>query len=321
METTTKGVPEGAQVASWSLPAGFALTSCGRELDTSPEALGPLRISNDVVDDPLRLRGRMQEDGYLFLPGYLDRAAVLAARAEVTRRLAAEGHLEPGTPPIEGRIAPGCRIKFKPDLADGNVPLTEVLYAGRMMELFARLLGGDVRHYDFTWMRAVSPGTGTPPHLDIVFMGRGTRKLYTAWTPLGDISFEEGGLMILEQSHRLDRIINTYGQKDVDSYCLNHRDAELRGRDGFKVWGGWLAKDPVALRRRLGDRWLTAEYRAGDLLVFSMYTIHCSLDNHSDRIRLSSDSRYQLASDPIDDRWIGENPVGHSSAGKRGRIC
>ena len=31
--------------------------------------------------------------------------------------------------------------------------------------------------------------------------------------------------------------------------------------------------------------------------------------------------RYQRASEPIDERWIGVNPPGHSSAGKRGRTC
>jgi len=71
----------------------------------------------------------------------------------------------------------------------------------------------------------------------------------------------------------------------------------------------------------VGGRWLTSQYRAGDLLVFSMYTVHASLDNHSDRIRLSSDTRYQLASEPIDERWIGEAPSAHGRASKRGRIC
>jgi hypothetical protein len=52
-----------------------------------------------------------------------------------------------------------------------------------------------------------------------------------------------------------------------------------------------------------------------------MHTIHASIDNASDRIRISSDSRYQPASLPVDERWIGEKPIGHSLAGKRGRIC
>jgi hypothetical protein len=263
----------------------------------------------------------MREDGYLYLPGYLDRNLVLEARRAVTDRLAEAGYLDPAYPAIDAIARPESRLKFKPDLAVDNAPLHDVLYGGRMMDMFTAFLGGEVRHYDFTWMRAVAPGTGTPPHLDIVFMGRGTHNLYTAWTPLGDIAYQVGGLMVLENSHHIEHIKNTYGQKDVDSYCENHCDADLRSTDGFKVWTGWLAKDPVALRRRLGGRWLTTEYRAGDLLIFGMYTIHASLDNHSNEIRLSSDSRYQLASDPVDERWVGENPIGHSRAGKRGRIC
>jgi hypothetical protein len=45
------------------------------------------------------------------------------------------------------------------------------------------------------------------------------------------------------------------------------------------------------------------------------------MDNRSNRLRLSSDSRYQLAAEPVDERWVGEDPPGHSSAGKRGRVC
>ena len=59
----------------------------------------------------------------------------------------------------------------------------------------------------------------------------------------------------------------------------------------------------------------------GDLLTFTLGTVHASLDNHSDRIRLSSDSRYQRASEPADERWIGPSPLGHSRAAKRGRVC
>jgi hypothetical protein len=59
----------------------------------------------------------------------------------------------------------------------------------------------------------------------------------------------------------------------------------------------------------------------GDLLTFRMDTVHASTDNRTHRIRLSTDTRYQRASEPADERWIGENPIGHSQAGKRGRIC
>ncbi len=55
------------------------LTSQGVELDTSPESLGPLRSSADVLEDTAALKERMAENGYLYLPGYLDRDLVLEA--------------------------------------------------------------------------------------------------------------------------------------------------------------------------------------------------------------------------------------------------
>lgn len=300
------------------------LTASHQELDTSPECFGTLRESSDIVDDASALRERMQEDGYLYLPGYLERAEVLDAREVLLERLAAEGFLDPAYPLTEAVANPQQGVGFKPDLADNNPSLMKLLYTGRMMEFYERLLGGPVRHFDFTWMRAVGPGGGTPPHCDIVYMGRGTTNLYTSWTPLGDVDLAMGGLMVLEKSHRIERLKSVYGRKDVDAYCSNKRDegfTEMGGGGNIRR-GGSLSYTPATLRERLGGRWLTSpNYRAGDLLAFSVYLVHASLDNHSNRIRLSSDTRYQLASEPADERWIGPNPIAHGPAAKRGMIC
>jgi len=112
----------------------------------------------------------------------------------------------------------------------------------------------------------------------------------------------------------------------VDAYCSNRpEDAEAIARGDnhyFQRQGkGWLSKNPATLREHLGGRWLSANYSAGDIMVFGMHLVHGSLDNQTDRVRLSTDTRYQLASEPVDERWVGENPVGHGLAGKRGRIC
>ena len=295
----------------------LSLTTQKKEIDRSPKAFGELRSSLDIVDDGEALQRRMQGDGYLYLPGYLNRQEVLSVRSGLLERLANSGCLESGTP-IEAAVARKDRGSyFMPELADGNPALMRLLYQGRMMTFFERLLGGEVRHFDFTWMRAVTPGQGTAPHCDIVYMGRGTKNLFTAWTPLGDIPLDVGGLMILEMSHQHDRLRQTYGAKDVDAYCTNHNDMRTTGSTGF----GALSFDPVRLRERLGGRWLTADFRAGDLLTFSMFTVHCSLDNASDQVRLSSDTRYQLASDPADERWVGEHPIGHGEAARRDQIC
>lgn len=186
------------------------------------------------------------------------------------------------------------------------------------MQFFSKFLGGEVLHFDFTWLRCVSPGKGTPSHCDVVFMGRGTHQLYTAWVPLGDVNFQLGGLMILEHSHLNDKLRQTYGQRDVDTFCLDKTDDPARVANGDN---GWLSEDPNRIRQSLGGRWLTAEYSMGDVLIFGMNMVHGGLDNRSGKLRLSSDSRYQLACEPIDERWVGDNPPGHSSAGKRGRVC
>jgi hypothetical protein len=57
------------------------------------------------------------------------------------------------------------------------------------------------------------------------------------------------------------------------------------------------------------------------VLVFGMYTVHAAIDNQTHCYRLSSDTRYQLASEPVDDRWAGPTPAGHTKTGKRGMIC
>jgi len=49
--------------------------------------------------------------------------------------------------------------------------------------------------------------------------------------------------------------------------------------------------------------------------------VHASLDNQTDFVRLSSDTRYQRASQPADARWVGENPAGHGPRAKQGMIC
>ena len=62
-------------------------------LDVAPSALGGLRRSDDIAGDERALRQRFAEDGDLYLPGYLDREEVLAARRAITDRLAAAGWL------------------------------------------------------------------------------------------------------------------------------------------------------------------------------------------------------------------------------------
>jgi hypothetical protein len=299
------------------------LVSTGERLDQDEDALGGLRDSSAILGDAAALRERMKDDGYLFLPGMLDRGEVLGARAEVLGRLAGAGYLDLAYPPEAAIASPTNRSAFLPELlCKDNRPLHRVLYDGPMIGFFEAFFGKAVLHYDFTWFRSIPPGRGTGSHCDVVYMGRGEREqLFTAWTPMGDVDFEEGGLMVLEGSNRHQKLKSTYGKMDVDSFCENKPNARSWGKSWGGGRGGALGGNPNQIRRSLGGRWLTGEYRAGDVLIFSMFTVHASLDNRSGRIRLSSDSRYQPMGAAVDERWVGANPAGHGAAGKRGKIC
>jgi hypothetical protein len=300
------------------------LSSLGHELDLSPEAFGELRESNDILDDVPALRARMDEDGYVFFRDYLDVDWVMDARREILRRIKEGGGLDPNHPDDEAVTGTGPRKSwFGHNLAVRNLPLEKLLYTGRMIEYYERFLGGPVRHFDYTWFRAVGAGRqGIYPHCDVVYMGRGTWNLFTSWTPIGDVPVELGGLMVLEGSHKKREQLKNYMSRDVDTYCVNRSDAaDIESGKKQWIWDGKLALNPVTLRKKLGGRWLTTNFRAGDVLTFTVLTVHASLDNQTNRFRLSSDSRYQLASEPVDERWIGENPPAHGPNGKRGFIC
>lgn len=305
-----------------AIPTIDGLLSQGKQLPETAGALGELRDSSDVAGNVDALRARMEDDGYVFLRNYLDRDKVLAARREVLERIASEGGLHSDAPLMDGVLADGVSVRFDPKRTRNSRDLKSLVFDGEMMELFAEFLGGDVRHLDYIWLRSVSPGRGTAPHGDSVFMNRGTTRLYTAWTPLGEIDRKLGGLIILENSHKLDHIKNDYGQRDVDTYCDDDPNAEEYLTTGKQAWNGQLSDDPVELREQLGGRWLTADFQPGDVLIFTMFTLHASLDNQTpDRIRLSTDTRYQLASEPVDERWIGEDPIAHGPNAKKEIIC
>ncbi len=299
------------------------LTSQGTEIDNAPDKFGFLESSTHLLTDVAMLRQHMADDGYLFFPGLLNQDEILAARRTVATKLAALKLLDPDYDIMECIAAPGVAVGFMRELAIENPELMKVLYAGPMMSFFALFFGEPALHFDYTWFRAISPGQGTPAHMDVVYMGRGTKRLYSAWTPIGDATLEMGGLMVLERSHKHERLNNGYGTKDVDEFCENRvgKNFVKMGGGGNIRDGGALSYDMVRLRDRLGGRWLASDYQAGDVLIFSVYLIHGSLDNNSNRIRLSSDSRYQRASEPVDHRWMGANPIAHGPEGKRGMIC
>ena len=124
----------------------------------------------------------------------------------------------------------------------------------------------------------------------------------TMWTAYGDIPVEEGPLLIVDQSQGFQDLLDLSLAVDYES-----NDTPLVQ----------LMQDPVELAKSRNVKLKTANFRAGDVIIFSMMLLHGSLDNRSrrGRVRLSSDVRWQPASDPVDPRYVGENPTGTTGAG------
>jgi hypothetical protein len=293
------------------------LTSLGHELELDEKSFGWLEDSSAYRSDFGYLKEFMESNGYLYIKNFFPRNIIVEARQSLLKKLSEKDifNLDHPNTLIDGVLKEGIHPKFDSESWKNNPTLNRVVFGPEVKEFYTKFLGGDIRHFDYIWLRTMGKGNGTAPHCDIVYMGRGTHDLYTAWIPYSDVSLEMGGLMILEKSQLQSDRIKKYLESDVDTYCEN-----IPNIDGWKH-EGQLTNNPVSLRQKLGNRWLTSTFEMGDLLTFKMNTVHGSIDNQTQNIRLSTDTRYQRADEPIDERWIGVDPIGHGKDGKKGLIC
>lgn len=273
-----------------------------KEVESGTKYLGPpLRDCNALMNDRDALRARMEEDGYLLVRGLHPRDQVLAARRRIIEHMQKEpGTIKPDTDPMMAVIEP-C----KGDIAMmGQRQITHdrdvlaVLQSKAVSDFFEVIFGEPAITFDYKWLRAIGTENFTGAHYDFVYMGRGSARLHSCWTPLGDVPVEQGGLALCIGSHKLEgfaKLRDTYGQMDVD-------------RDKVR---GFFSEDPFEIVDEFGGQWQTTDFKAGDVLIFGMHTMHMSLTNCTDRYRISCDTRYQPASDSVDERWIGEKPKAH----------
>lgn len=271
------------------------------------ELLGPLRDSTSLLQDGPQLRNRLEEDGYLFLRGVAARQDVLAAREEVFQRLVEVDEIRP--PAIEG-IATGNsrRLELHPDLGafwksvNQGQALRRVSHGPATSALMDQVFGQASRAHDFMFLRPGVVGRSTNLHYDFPFFARGSKQIHTVWTALGEIPVCDGPLMVLENSHHFQDLIDIARQIDYDS---------------AKSPTVQVLDNTVEFARQRKSRLLTADFGPGDLVIFTMFCMHGTLDNHSpiSRVRLSCDVRWQPAADEIDPRYVGPNPAGTTGSG------
>jgi ectoine hydroxylase-related dioxygenase (phytanoyl-CoA dioxygenase family) len=98
------------------------------------------------------------------------------------------------------------------------------------------------------------------------------------WTPLGDCPMQLGGLAVLPRSHQR-------------GFIEHHNDPAK------KYAGDGLTEQQIDAD---AADWVAGDFAVGDFLIFHSYTVHKALPNvTADRIRLSTDNRYQRAGDDI----------------------
>ncbi len=251
-----------------------------------------------------------QAQGYLWLKGILPRAEILDFRARVIETLREAGLVAEGTDSVDGYYSGRELTAGK---AHPNKLLMELVRWSRfeafclmkpIVEFYEDFLEGAVYLHKRKILRYTRPNDAncTGPHYDLVYLRGGTDRICTSWIPIGDIPVEMGGLIYLENSHLRGRELEADFQRRSSDLPPEQRISAYNKHMGDT---GWLDKNVAALAEKFASRWLIADYEAGDMVVHGPYTIHASTMNvdPANRLRLSTDIRYQRVRDEIDVRW------------------
>ena len=253
----------------------------------APGGLAPVKSTLPLVSVTARLgdtravRAQLDRDGFLYFAGLLPAGEVARVRRDVLACCRQAGWLV-GDDPLDDRADP-ARACVEPEPAFiavyREVQKLESFHAlahhPALLGLAEAVLGEPALPHPNKIARLQFPQNlahTTPAHQDYPFI-QGATETYTAWVPLGDVPRELGGLAVDAGTHR----------GGPYEYHLS-------------LGAGGMGVDPA----KLPDRWHTADYRAGDVLLFHSHLIHRGLPNLTpDRMRLSVDYRYQARSQPI----------------------
>jgi hypothetical protein len=236
--------------------------------------------SSPLVGDGAALAARMRRDGYLFLPGLLPRADIVSLQRQVGAIARDAGWLRADRP-VEDAVAEMSGFCVDPDPTYlqtlRRINRLEDYHALKhhpvLIDLLAGMLGGPILPHPRVLMRNIFPERAeytTKAHQDFPNV-QGTTEVYTAWLPLIDCPMQVGPLQVAAGSH-------TAGVYDFD------------------IAGG---AGGIEIRNPLEGTWVSGDFAIGDVLLFHSMTVHKGVANHSDRLRMSMDVRYQLVSEPF----------------------
>lgn len=273
----------------------------GREVP--PDLVGSLSVS--AVEDDLRTR--LDADGYLFIRNAIDTDRVQLACDFVLQQLASVDEIEivrshaVATGRSRRRRLHSNLGRFWQQVSQ-SPQLRQCVHATSLYELTGKIFSEPVRPFDFVWLRAFAGGGASPLHIDHPYMNRGTHRVLSCWIPLVNVSIEGGALFIVENSNRIRSLRDQFESHDVDL---------------DKSRPGYIDVNAIEFAQQHDRRLLSSSFCAGDILLFDHFTAHAAFDNHdpAGRVRISCDTRWQPAAEPMDERFRGPDPSAHDGLG------
>lgn len=274
-------------------------TSNGIKIPFNSNYFTPITASD--LSDKDALVERYKNDGYLYLPAFLDREKVLDIR-EAYMNLFSPVIFKEGTTRREGIFS--GKFQYQPSQhglpdhpASQFVKTSQFIgftHNVRLRSIASLLMQGtDIVQLKRKPFRHFYKGThvASRAHSDYTYLNDGTDNLLTIWIPLGDISMECGGLLYLKGSNKLDLSMLREAVKKEGEEPSDDRP---------------ISNDLKAVSDITGSPWLYADFKAGDIVLHDPFIVHASLDCNTDVMRLSTDVRFADINGGIDSRWLDD---------------
>ena len=245
--------------------------------------LEPMYEANELLGNTTALRARMASDGYLFFRNIVPTQRLEQLRHEITEILAELGWIEGGRDRMSAKALCRPRREGSPKFFQAHDRIVKLesfhslAHEINVINVMRQALGESAFPQPLSIVRLIfpdSPELATPPHQDFP-NNQGTPNLTAAWMPLADCAVKDGSLAIMEGSHK-------YGVLPLT----------------FHLGAG--NRRAVLSKEVLKCRWVGADFRAGDIVLFQSMTVHKAMENHNlEHMRLSVDFRYQLEGEAL----------------------
>jgi hypothetical protein len=224
-----------------------------------------MRDSSPDERDGDVLRARMRGEGYILIRGVIAPELIRMVGSDVIDALSRAGWIA-----ADGSLVPMRNGREDPRHWAGFAGVQalesfhQIAFDGRLSAIMSALVGPDVFPWPgkppyIMWPQRLG-GSHAKPHQEGC---RWSADVLSTWISIGKTPVEQGALAVLPGSQNLG-YLKDYGYGNFD----------------------------------FGTEWVTTEFEPGDVVVFHNLTVHGSLPNQTDSLRLSCSFKWQSARHP-----------------------